>query len=217
MSDDNEITERARDAYSAYLRQQPYPEYDLPEYMAGWLAGYRAKVIQEFAAAGGGGGGSLEEPPGRCYEPVTGEDLAALSALASIEEWKLFRRHPGTAGRHRGYLLCRALMQGAALHYVDGETGVKDWDVWSFYAPNGGRPFPVRWHGKTWYRQRRVDLFGRTLNVTALEHAAGAVQSWLSEGRTKSAAALAWKPAVLIYPPDRAGEVIWRGGIADAG
>jgi hypothetical protein len=31
-------------------------------------------------------------------------------------------------------LVCVALCQGAALHFVDGENGVKDFDVWTFYA-----------------------------------------------------------------------------------
>jgi hypothetical protein len=39
---------QAREAYAEYLRQAPYPEYGLPEYLAGWLAGWRAKTIQSW-------------------------------------------------------------------------------------------------------------------------------------------------------------------------
>jgi hypothetical protein len=36
-----------------------------------------------------------------------------------------------------------ALCQGAALHYVDGKTGVKDFDVFTFYAAHPEGPFLI--------------------------------------------------------------------------
>jgi len=36
------------------------------------------------------------------------------------------------------------LCQGAALHYVNGKNGVKDFGVWSFYAQHDDWPFPPR-------------------------------------------------------------------------
>ncbi len=36
--------------------------------------------------------------------------------------------------RYAGRLLCRARCQGSTLHYVNEWNGVKDFDVWSFYA-----------------------------------------------------------------------------------
>ena len=77
-------------------------------------------------------------------------------------------------------LLSRALCQGAALHYVNGHNGVKDFDVWSFYAQYDDWPFPARWRGTRdfgpskfgryscdppRYTGRRVDLLGRSLRV----------------------------------------------------
>jgi hypothetical protein len=35
-------------------------------------------------------------------------------------------------------------LQGAALHYVNGQNGIKDFDVWSFYAQYDDWPFPPR-------------------------------------------------------------------------
>ena len=61
-------------------------------------------------------------------------DLLRLAALAADAEAELFRRNPQGSGRYAGRLLGRALCQGAALHYVNGRNGVKDFDVWSFYA-----------------------------------------------------------------------------------
>ena len=61
-------------------------------------------------------------------------DLLRLAALAADAETELLERHPRGSGRYAGRLLGRALCQGAALHYVNGKNGVKDFDVWSFYA-----------------------------------------------------------------------------------
>jgi hypothetical protein len=74
-------------------------------------------------------------------------DLVRLDGLAAEAEAGLFARRPQRAGRYAGRLICRALCQGAALHYLDGRTGVKDFDVWSFYVAHGDGPFPYRWRG----------------------------------------------------------------------
>jgi len=52
-------------------------------------------------------------------------DLRRLAALAEESEAGLFSRLPNGAGRYAGRLLCRALCQSSALHYLDGRTGVK--------------------------------------------------------------------------------------------
>ena len=74
-------------------------------------------------------------------------DLLRLAALAADAEAELFRRNPQGSGRYAGSLLGRALCQGAASHYVNERTGVKDFDVWSFYAQYDDWPFPARWRG----------------------------------------------------------------------
>ena len=68
-------------------------------------------------------------------------DLLRLAALAADAEAELFRRNPQGSGRYAGRLLGRALCQGAALHYVNESNGVKDFDVWSFYAQPDDWPF----------------------------------------------------------------------------
>jgi hypothetical protein len=62
------------------------------------------------------------------------DDLLRLAALAADAEAELLKRNPQGSGRYAGRILCRALCQGAALHYVNERNGVKDFDVWSFYA-----------------------------------------------------------------------------------
>lgn len=82
---------------------------------------------------------------GRSPARIDRNDLLRLAKLAADVEAGLFARHPQGARRYAGRLVCRALCQGAALHYLDARTGVKDSDVWSFYAARRDRPFPYRW------------------------------------------------------------------------
>lgn len=131
---------------------------------------------------------------------------------------------PQGSGRYAGRLLCRALCQGAALHYVNGSNGVKDFDVWSFYAQYDDWPFPARWRGTRdfgpskfgrypgdppCYSGRRVDLLGRSLRADPCADPADALRRYLTVRRTDSAKALAAKAVVLIDPQDRAGHIVW--------
>ncbi len=160
----------------------------------------------------------------RSFARIDAADLLRLAALAAEAEAELFERHPGGSGRYVGRLLGRALCQGAALHYVNGKNGVKDFDVWSFYAQHDDWPFPARWRGTRdfgpskfgrypadppQYTGRRVDLLGRSLPAAPGADPAHAIRAYLAAGRTTSARALAAKAAVLIVPVDRVGEIVW--------
>ncbi len=150
----------------------------------------------------------------RSLAHIDRSDLLRLAAFAAEAEAGLFARHPYSAGRYGGRLLCRALCQGAALHYLDGERGVKDFDVWSFYAACADGPFPYRWHGTAdfglskfgrypgdppSYTGRRIDFFGRSLATPPGTDPATALRHYLSTARTASAKALASK-AVILNP-----------------
>jgi hypothetical protein len=80
----------------------------------------------------------------RSREPITGADLARLGELALRDLAGLVERKTATGRRYRNRLLCIALCQGAAQHYLDGENGVKDFDVWSFFSAHPAGPFPYR-------------------------------------------------------------------------
>jgi hypothetical protein len=151
-------------------------------------------------------------------------DLLRLAALAADAEAELFRRNPQGSARYAGRLLGRALCQGAALHYVNESNGVKDFDVWSFYAQHDDWPFPARWRGTRdfgpskfgrysgdppRYSGRRVDLLGRSLPVRPGADPADVLRRYLAARRTDSAKALAAKAVVLIDPQTRAGEIVW--------
>jgi hypothetical protein len=145
----------------------------------------------------------------RSYAPLTDAHLAHLSVIAD-EDHRHFTRRQGRP-EYSARRLCVALAQGAALHRLDGTTGVKDIDVWTFYAAIPGQPFAfgqrkrhvdfgVSEHGRNSYpdhfehRQlprwsrftgRRVDLMIRSLPVPpeASSHAIlDALRRWLSAG-----------------------------------
>jgi hypothetical protein len=111
-----------------------------------------------------------------------------------------------------------------ALHYLDGRNGVKDFDVWSFYAAADDGPFPYRWRGTAdfgvsrfgrypddppSYVGRRVDLLGRSLPAPPGADPAAVLRDYLTAARTASAKALADKPVILISPDGVVGERIW--------
>ncbi len=160
----------------------------------------------------------------RSPERIVRNDLVRLVGLAAEAERSLFKRRPRGAGRYAGRLLCRALCQGGALHYLDGKTGVKDFDVWSFYAELDDGPFPYRWRGTAdfgpsrfgrWpydpssFQGRRVDFLGRSLPAELSADPAEVLHEYLLSKCSDSAKELAGKAVVLIDPIGRLGEIVW--------
>lgn len=62
--------------------------------------------------------------------PLNKRHLARLSKIAAADHESFYARRPEYWGR----LIAVVLAQGAALHYLDRTNGVKDLDVWSFFA-----------------------------------------------------------------------------------
>jgi hypothetical protein len=167
--------------------------------------------------------GSVPKNPDRSLAQIERADLLRLAALAADAEADLFKRNPQGSGRYAGRLLGRALCQGAALHYVNKRNGVKDFDVWSFYAQYDDWPFPARWRGTQdfgpsrfgryssdppRYSGRRVDLLGRSLPAETGADPADVLRRYLTAWRTDSTKYLAAKAVVLINP-ERVGEIVW--------
>jgi hypothetical protein len=162
--------------------------------------------------------------PDRSLAQIGRADLLRLAALAADAEAGLFRRNPQGSGRYAGRLLGRALCQGAALDYVNKTNGVKDFDVWSFYAQYDDWPFPARWRGTRdfgpsrsgryssdppRYSGRRADLLGRSLPAEPGADPAGVLRRSLAAQRTHSAKCLAAKAVVSVHPQNRVGEIVW--------
>jgi hypothetical protein len=77
---------------------------------------------------------SAGKPSERSYAPFTEEHLDRLVTIARADQTDMFRRNPKIADAYRHRLLLIALCQGGLLHYVTGKNGVKDLDVYTFYA-----------------------------------------------------------------------------------
>ncbi|MFG1872266.1 hypothetical protein [Micromonospora arborensis] len=120
------------------------------------------------------------------------------------------------------------------MHFVDiangmvNPNGVKDFDVWSFFAAIPGQRFPAyrrnahvdfgpskfgRWSRELprfrHFQGRRIDLFMRILPVNTDAEPAAALREYLRAGRTESARRLATKGVVLMDPAERRGEIVW--------
>jgi len=158
----------------------------------------------------------------RSLAPLTGAHLARLAGMTAADREDRFARRPRWAV-YRDRVLMVALCQGAALHYLDGRHGVKDLDVWTFYARSAEGEFPARWRVEadfgpsalgrhpddTGFAGRRVDLIARSINAAPTEEPIPAVQAYLRARRTTSARALATKAVIAIDPPALRGTVVW--------
>jgi hypothetical protein len=165
------------------------------------------------------------DPANRCFASITRGDLERLLELARHDRRQFFAKHPGWAQYYADRILGTALCQGAAWHYVRGDIGINDFDVYTFYAANPARP----WYAKRLasvdfgdgkfgcseisrpgFIGRRVDLMGRALKVPPGTDLGAALRSYLRSTRTATARELGKKAVVLLEP--RIGEVVWPVG-----
>ena len=160
----------------------------------------------------------------RSYEKIESRDLARLGRLAGEDRARFFSRNPELARLYRDRVLCMALCQGAALHFVDGQNEIKDFDVWTFFVDRPSRRFPPRRpvmnadfgpskfgrhpdHGG--FAGRVVDLLMRGIDCRPAAVPVEALRLYLTERRTKSAQCLSEKAAVMIEPKRLRGLVVW--------
>ena len=66
----------------------------------------------------------------RSLKPINNEDLKRLANIAKEDRIDLFSRILELGELYKDRIICTALCQGAALHYLDGKNGIKDFDVW---------------------------------------------------------------------------------------
>ena len=164
----------------------------------------------------------------RSFDQLTAADLHRLSVLALADLHDLFARRPETGELYRDRLLMVCLCQGGAEHFVRQRRGIKDLDVWAFFSENPARPFPYRRRGvrdfgpshlgrhpnDIGFQGRRVDIIGRSINSDPNQSAQESVREWLRQGQTDSAKLIAQRPAIVVYPEDDRGKVIWDPGVA---
>ena len=68
----------------------------------------------------------------RSLGKIEKKDLKRLLMLAKKDVKMFFNRNPKYIDQYENKEVIVALGQGGALHYIDGRTGVKDFDFWFF-------------------------------------------------------------------------------------
>jgi hypothetical protein len=161
---------------------------------------------------------------GRSFATISRADLERLRAIGERDLEMRFARRPRWQRLYSERRIAVALCQGAALHFVSGERGINDFDVWTFFAEHAEAPFPPRWRtehdfgdpkfgqsvDKPGFVGRRVDCIGRSFPCSADEDPWRALHQYLGTPRTATARLLAQRPVVLLEPATRLGEIVWQ-------
>lgn len=151
------------------------------------------------------------------------EDLERLSQLAREDLQGYIGNDPALRAPFAARILCVALCQGAARHYADKTTGVKDFDIFTFFAAEGAKKFPPRRrtchdfgpskfgrnHDDVEYTGRRVDVMGRSIAHSPEASAVDSLRYYLRTLPTGTAWHLAQKAVVLIDPIEHRGQIVW--------
>lgn len=160
----------------------------------------------------------------RSFESLSKVDLRRIARIAREAREEYFERHSEWAILYRKRLVCAALAGDAALHFINGSTGLTGFEAWSFYAEHPDAPFPFQHlvkadFGKSKFGQdaanpdayvgRRVELRGRSLDCTPADDPIGVLQHYLRSGETPTARDLRAKAVVLLEPEEFLGYVVW--------
>jgi hypothetical protein len=167
----------------------------------------------------------MSKSPHRSFARITRNDLARLARIALDDFSDLCRRQKYSC-RYVDRLRPICLCQGAARHYVQGDRGVQDFDLWGFFDEVRGHPFPYRRCGKhdfgpskfghnpedgDAFKGRRVDVIGRSISISKDQTPIETVQRYLREASTVSASPLAERPVIVVWPNRNCGKDIWDG------
>ena len=163
----------------------------------------------------------FDEVSERSMETITEEHLRRLIKLATRDRQGLFSRNPHLTV-YKDRILMVALCQGAAQHYIDATNGIKDLDVYTFYAEAPGLKYPFRRRGVADFGRselgthpdhpevgRHVDLLGRALDVSPTTDPVWAVRNYLKQGRSATAKELAAKAVIGLEPAYLFRTVVW--------
>lgn len=161
----------------------------------------------------------------RSNERLTSRHLQTLARIAQEDLVVFFERNPHLQ-KYQSRARLTALCQGAALRFVDPTApGVKDLDVWTFFAElpsvrlqrrrpkraDFGRSTLGRHpdDAKRGYAGRKVDLLLKMIPRRRGQGMDEAVQDYLRAGRTTTARCIADKAVIGLDPPEYFGVVIW--------
>lgn len=158
----------------------------------------------------------------RSFKKIELNDLKRLADIAKNDRNNFFLKYPTWKREFSHRVLCVALCQGAGQHYVDGKTGINDFDIYTFYRKNPDK----KWYAKRIksydfgnpkfgqsidkpnFIGRRVDCLGREIEVRKNETTIIALRRYLQESNTTTSRCLSNKSVVLLEP--KCGYVVWE-------
>jgi hypothetical protein len=158
----------------------------------------------------------------RSFKKIELADLKRLADIAKKDSNNFFLEYPSWGKEFANRVLCVALCQGAGQHYVDGKTGINDFDIYTFYRKNPdknwyskriksydfGNPKFGQSKDKPNFIGRRVDCLGREIDVRKNETLIIALRRYLKESNTTTSRYLSNKSVVLLNP--KCGYVVWE-------
>lgn len=171
----------------------------------------------------------------RSYLKIEKIHLLKLENLAKLDQEKFFNKKP-RYNLFKDNLYAILLVQGAALHYITKQNGIKDFDVLVLYKENktikdskGLIKIPYRRpksydcgmpefgtypeDNKNKYPNRRIDVLIREIKRKYLKDKTveEALRYCFSMSQTKSMKEWRKKGVVGIYPEEILGKIIWSG------
>lgn len=160
----------------------------------------------------------------RSFATITTQDLKRILKLAKSDVKRFFDNHPKYGRLYRGTEILIALGQGAALHYIDKKSGVKDFDVWFFY-PKRTITLPYRRRGTADfgslkfgkhpddkdYTGRRIDILMRSDPHFKRNNPQRSLTNYLNQSNTQTAVKLSHKAMIGLWPDSLFGKILWRG------
>lgn len=154
---------------------------------------------------------------GRSYWRLTRNDFEELKRLAWKEHVEFFERNPHLKAFFYESLIGICLCQGAASHYLNPKTGIKDFDIWHFYQENKNANFPYRAHkaNEDGYKGKRIDFLKRAIPQRICHLSPGKpgriILDYLREEDNRTKRKLLEKGIIGLWPNSIFGEVLWRG------
>jgi len=167
--------------------------------------------------------GSEAEDRERSFAVIDLQDLERLSQIACDDLRRFIANDSSSRAIFAAEILCVCLCQGPARHYVDRITGVKDFDVFTFFAVGKARKFSPRRRtchdfgaskfgrnpDDAGYTGRRVDVMGRSIAHLTGAPPVESVRAYLRTPPTRTARCLAKKAVVIIDPGELRGQIVW--------
>jgi hypothetical protein len=156
----------------------------------------------------------------RTYEKLTKEDLKEIEQYAKEELKRFLNKEKYKVYENKLIAIC--LCQGAAQHFVNGKTGIKDIDVWFFFEEDKDVKIPNFKNMRksvskkfTNIGEKRIDFLKKAIkediiNKSESEKPEDILKSYLQNGNTSTSKHLAKKSVIGLFPTEIFGKIIWE-------